>query len=96
MLYMYFLPKLKFFEPFLLVYSSYLLVHYVRTILRFTKQKAEVREKRSHVAEHALSELLTFYPKYLVGAFLKKRARLLQSLVFLNFFYGRQTRSDER
>ena len=33
---------------------------------------------------------------FLVGAFLKKRARLLQSLVFFLFFYLGQTRSDER
>ena len=37
-----------------------------------------------------------FQAEFLVGAFLKKRARLLQSLVFFSFFYLRQTRSDER
>ena len=43
----------------------------------------------SKVNERASASLRMF----LVGAFLKKRARLLQSLVF---FYLRQTRSDER
>ena len=40
--------------------------------------------------------VLRFVQFLLVGAFPKKRTRLLQSLVFFLFFYLRQTRSDER
>ena len=60
-----------------------------------------VREERFFFGTVKLIRIFTIVDRsvfkilcpFLVGAFLKKRARLLQSLVF---FYLRQTRSDER
>ena len=32
-------------------------------LLHFTKEEQEVRNKRSHLSQQAISELLAFYPK---------------------------------
>ena len=36
---------------------------YIRTMLRFTNEEAGVQRVRLHLSQHAISELLTFYPK---------------------------------